>query len=210
MAIKIDTLPLGALQANCYLLTASTGQTAVAIDPGGDISPLLAALRRRERTLTHILLTHGHFDHIGGVADLVEATGAALAVHADDVPLVRRLGGALEWGYEARPCPEPSLLLQPGQTLDTGVAQLQVLWVPGHTPGHVAFYWAEAQSVFTGDALFQGSIGRTDLPGGDFDQLMRSIRESLLTLPDDTAVYPGHGPSTTIGEEKQFNPFLTD
>jgi glyoxylase-like metal-dependent hydrolase (beta-lactamase superfamily II) len=210
MAIRIDTLPLGELQANCYLLSNSERQTAVAIDPGGEISPLLTLLRRRERKLTHILLTHAHFDHIGGVADLVEATGAVLAAHADDVPLLRRRGGALEWGYEARACPEPSLLLQPGQILETEVARLTVLWVPGHTPGHLAFYWMDAQSVFTGDALFQGSIGRTDLPGGDFDQLMRSIRESLLTLPDDTVVYPGHGPTTTVGEEKQFNPFLTD
>jgi len=210
MAIRIDTLPLGDLQANCYLLTTSEAQTAVAIDPGGEISPVLATLRHRERKLTHILLTHGHFDHIGGVADLVEATGAVLAAHPGDVPLLRRGGGALEWGYEVEACPEPTLLLEQGQTLETEVARLQVLWVPGHTPGHVAFYWPQAQSVFTGDALFQGSIGRTDLPGGDFDQLMQSIRESLLTLPDETVVYPGHGPSTTIGEEKQLNPFLTD
>jgi hydroxyacylglutathione hydrolase len=140
----------------------------------------------------------------------VEATGAALALHAEDVPLLRRRGGALDWGYDQRACPEPSLLLQPGQTLDLDVARLQVLWVPGHTPGHLAFYWAQAQCVFTGDVLFQGSIGRTDLPGGDFDQLLCSIRESLLTLPDDTVAYPGHGPSTTIGEEKRLNPFLTD
>jgi hydroxyacylglutathione hydrolase len=210
MTIQIDTLPLGELQANCYLLTTSEGQAATAIDPGGDIAPLLAALRRRERKLTHVLLTHAHFDHIGGVADLAEATGAVLALHADDLPLLRRRGGALEWGYDVRACPEPSLLLQPGQTIDVDVARLQVLWVPGHTPGHLAFYWAEAHSVFTGDVLFQGSIGRTDLPGGDYDQLLQSIRESLLPLPDDTVVYPGHGPSTTIGEEKQFNPFLTD
>jgi len=210
MAFKIDTFPLGELQANCYLLTTSEAQTAVAIDPGGDVSTLLAALHRRDRKLTHILLTHAHFDHIAGVADLVEATGAVLAAHAGDLPLLRRRGGALEWGYEAPACPEPSLLLEAGQTLETEVARLSVLWVPGHTPGHLAFYWPEAQSVFTGDALFEGSIGRTDLPGGDFDQLMQSIRESLLTLPDDTVVYPGHGSNTTIGEEKRFNPFLTD
>ena len=209
MGLQIDTLPLGALQANCYLLTASEGQAAIAIDPGGEISPLLRALRRRERKLTHILLTHAHFDHIGGVAALVEATGAVLALHPGDVPLLRRRGGALDWGFDLEPIPEPGLLLQEGQVLDLEAAHLKVLWVPGHTPGHVAFYSAQAHSVFTGDALFQGSIGRTDLPGGDYDQLIRSIRESLLTLPDDTVVYPGHGPSTTIGEEKQFNPFLT-
>jgi glyoxylase-like metal-dependent hydrolase (beta-lactamase superfamily II) len=210
MPIQIDTLPLGDLQANCYLLTASEAPTAIAIDPGGEIAPLLGMLRRRDRQLTHILLTHAHFDHIGGVADLVEATGAVLALQAEDVPLLRRRGGALDWGYDLRACPEPGLLLQPGQTLESEVARLQVLWVPGHTPGHLAFYWPQARCVFTGDVLFQGSIGRTDLPGGDYDQLLRSIRESLLTLPDDTVVYPGHGPSTTIGEEKQFNPFLTD
>jgi hydroxyacylglutathione hydrolase len=210
MTIQIDTLPLGELQANCYLLTTRESPAAVVIDPGGEISPLRAALRRRDRKLTQILLTHAHFDHIGGVPDLVEATGATLALHVNDVPLLRQRGGALEWGYEQRACPEPNALLQPGQTLETDVARLQVLWVPGHTPGHVAFYWAEAHSVFTGDALFAGSIGRTDLPGGDYDQLMASLRTSLLTLPDDTVVYPGHGPSTTIGEEKQSNPFLAD
>ncbi len=209
MGLQIDTLPLGALQANCYLLTDDEGQSALAIDPGGEISPLLRALHRRERKLTHILLTHAHFDHIGGVAALVEATGAVLALHPDDVPLLRRRGGALDWGFDLQPIPEPGLLLQEGQALDLEAAHLKVLWVPGHTPGHVAFYAAQAHSVFTGDALFQGSIGRTDLPGGDYDQLIRSIRESLLTLPDDTVVYPGHGPSTTIGEEKQFNPFFT-
>lgn len=210
MTIQIDTLPLGSLQANCYLLTASTGPAAVAIDPGGDVAPLLARLRQRARTLTHILLTHAHFDHIGGVAALVAATGAALAVHAEDVPLLRRRGGALEWGFEVPACPEPSLLVQPGQRLDLEVASLQALFVPGHTPGHLAFYCAEAQSVFTGDVLFQGSIGRTDLPGGNAAQLLRSIRENLFTLPDETVVYPGHGPSTTIGDEKQFNPFLNE
>ena len=209
MGLQIDALPLGALQANCYLLTDGEGQAAIAIDPGGEISPLLRALRRRERKLTHILLTHAHFDHIGGVAALVEATGAVLALHPGDVPLLRRRGGALDWGFDLEPIPEPGLLLQEGQVLDLEAAHLKVLWVPGHTPGHVAFYSAQAHSVFTGDALFQGSIGRTDLPGGDYDQLIRSIRESLLTLPDDTVVYPGHGSSTTIGEEKQFNPFFT-
>ncbi len=209
MGLHIDTLPLGTLQANCYLLTDGEGQTAVAIDPGGEISPLLRALRRRECNLTHILLTHAHFDHIGGVAALVEATGAVLALHPGDVPLLRRRGGALDWGFDLERSPEPGMLLQEGQVLDLEAVRLQVLCVPGHTPGHVAFYSAQAHSAFTGDALFQGSIGRTDLPGGDYDQLIRSIRESLLTLPDDTVVYPGHGPSTTIGAEKQFNPFLT-
>jgi glyoxylase-like metal-dependent hydrolase (beta-lactamase superfamily II) len=210
MPAQIDTLPLGELQANCYLLTTSESQSAVAIDPGGGISPLLAALRRRGRKLTHILLTHAHFDHLGGVADLAEATGAVLAVHANDLPLLRRRGGVLDWGYEVRACPEPGLLLQAGQALELDGIHLQVLWVPGHTPGHLAFYWPEANSVFTGDALFQGSIGRTDLPGGDYDQLLRSIHEQLLNLPGNTVVYPGHGPGTTIAEEKEFNPFLAD
>src|SRR5512143_3784688 len=125
MGLQIDTLPLGTLQANCYLLTDGEGQTAVAIDPGGEISPLLRALRRRERKLTHILLTHAHFDHIGGVAALVEATGAVLALHPGDVPLLRRRGGALDWGFDLQPTPEPGLLLQEGQVLDLEAARLQ-------------------------------------------------------------------------------------
>ncbi len=209
MPPQIETLPLGPLQANCYLLT-STAPEAIAVDPGAEPERVLAALQRRQKRLTHILLTHAHFDHMGGVADLVEATGAGLGVHAAELPLLRREGDGREWGFKTRSSPEPGLLIEAGQVLAVGDLRLEALFVPGHTPGHLAFYLPEAHAVLTGDALFQEGIGRTDLIGGDYDTLLRSLREVLLALPDDTVVYPGHGPETTIGHEKRFNPFLAE
>ena len=208
MPARLLTLPLGPLQANCYLLLEDEAPAAVAIDPGGEAARVLAALRQQQKQLTHILLTHAHFDHLGAVADLVETTGASLALHAGDLPLLRRRGGARDWGFNVRPCPEPTLLIEPGQMLEAGPVRLEALFVPGHTPGHLAYYWPQAQAVFTGDVLFKEGVGRTDLPGGDYDTLMRSIHAVLLTLPEETVVYPGHGPATTIGDEKRSNPFL--
>jgi hydroxyacylglutathione hydrolase len=210
MPITIQTLPLGPLQANCYLVTSDLADAALAIDPGGPTARVQAALRRARKRLTHILLTHAHFDHIGGVAELARATGAALGLHAADLPLLNANGEAEEFGLSLEPCPPPALLITPPQALEVGAVRLQALHVPGHTPGHLAFYVPEAKSVFTGDVLFQRGVGRTDLPGGDADALMRSIREVLFLLPDDTRVYPGHGPATTIGDEKQFNPFVAE
>lgn len=210
MPIHVRTLPLGQLQANCYLVYADTAKAALAIDPGGPISPVLAALAQAQKQLTHILLTHAHFDHIGGVADLVKATGAALGLHAADLPLLNRQGGAQDFGLALPPSPQPSFLIAAEQALEAGPVQLKALFVPGHTPGHLAYYVPEAKSVFTGDVLFQEGIGRTDLPGGDYAALMHSIRDVLFALPDDTLVYPGHGPSTTIAHEKQFNPFVDE
>jgi glyoxylase-like metal-dependent hydrolase (beta-lactamase superfamily II) len=157
-----------------------------------------------------VLLTHAHFDHIGAVADLVEATGAPLAVHPGELPLLRARGGAAAFGLDLRPVPAPDVLLEPGRPLSAGSLAFDVLFVPGHTPGHVAFYHAAGQAVFSGDVLFQQSIGRTDLPGGDYDRLMRSLRDVMLRLPDETVVYSGHGPATTIGAEKLENPFLQE
>jgi hydroxyacylglutathione hydrolase len=208
MPIQIRTLPLGDLQANGYIIADDEAPDALAIDPGGEAQRMAAVMAQLKKHLTHILLTHAHFDHVGGVADLAEATGAIVALHSGDLPLLRRRGDAREFGYNIRPCPEPGLLIQGGQILELGSMRLEALFVPGHTPGHLAFYLPQAEAVFTGDVLFKEGIGRTDLPGGDYDMLMRSIREVLFRLPDNTVVYPGHGPSTTIGDEKQFNPFL--
>lgn len=210
MSFQIKTFPLGELQANCYLVAADGAPEAVAIDPGGEPARVLASLAQQQKRLTHILLTHAHFDHVGGVAALAEATGAMVALHPDDLPLLRRRGSARDFGFNIRPSPEPGLLIRAGQILEIGAMRLEALFVPGHTPGHLAFYWPEAQAVFTGDVLFKEGIGRTDLPGGDYAALMRSIREVLFALPDDTVVYPGHGPSTTIGDEKRFNPFMAE
>jgi glyoxylase-like metal-dependent hydrolase (beta-lactamase superfamily II) len=198
------------MQTNCYIVGDDTAHDAVVIDPGDEAQVVLDALAERQWTCRHVLLTHAHFDHIGAVADVVEATGAPLAVHPGELPLLRANGGAQAFGLALRPSPAPDVLLEPGQPLQAGTLRFEVLFVPGHTPGHVAFYHAEGQAVFSGDVLFQQGIGRTDLPGGHYATLMRSLRAVLLQLPEDTVVCAGHGPTTTIGAEKRENPFLQE
>src|SRR3990172_9280059 len=210
MTIHILQLPLGPLQTNCFIVGDDETKSAVVIAPGGDAPHVLAALDRRGWQLKYILLTHAHFDHVGAVADLIDATRAPLAIHPLELPLLRHGGGAQEFGFHLRPCPEPDVLLQEGQVVEVGGLRFQVLFTPGHTVGHVAFYAAQAKAVFSGDVLFQDGIGRTDFPGGSYETLMRSIREALFALPDETAVCPGHGPVTTIGRERAENPFLAD
>ena len=206
--VIIETLPVGALQTNCYLIGCEETRLAAVIDPGGDADEILAALKRHQLTLRSILLTHAHFDHIGGVAALVEATRASVALHPGDRPILRAKGGAALFGAFIRSVPEPDLALADGQVLEIGRLRVRVLHTPGHTPGHVTFYEPASRSAFDGDVLFMQGIGRTDFPGSSYAQLMDSIRTKLFTLPDDTAIYPGHGPATTVGDEKQFNPFL--
>jgi glyoxylase-like metal-dependent hydrolase (beta-lactamase superfamily II) len=178
------------------------------IDPGGDAAEILSAIERDGLTVKYILLTHAHFDHIGGVADVVEATHAPVAMHPSDLPLLRNRGGAALFGIFIRPSPDPDVELAGGQVIEVGTLRLRVLHTPGHTPGHVTFHEAQARAAFDGDVLFQQGIGRTDFPGSSFQQLMDSIRNELFTLPDDTTLYPGHGPFTTVGDEKWSNPFL--
>ena len=210
MPLEILTLPLGELQTNCFIAADAETKAAAVIDPGSDAPQVIAALEARQWSLKYILLTHAHFDHIGAVADLVDATGAPVALHADDLILLHHLGGATLFGYRIRPSPEPSLLLQPGQVIEVGQLRFTVLFVPGHTLGHVAFHEPQAKAVFSGDVLFRQGVGRTDLPGGDMQTLLTSIHDQLLVLPDETTVYPGHGPATTIGAERRANPFLVD
>lgn len=204
----LETLPVGALQTNCYLLGCEETRLGAVIDPGGDAAEILSALERHRLALKYVLLTHAHFDHTGAAGEVVKATGAALALHPGDLALLRARGGAALFGLFVRPCPDPTLLLAEGQVVELGVLRLSVLHTPGHTPGHVTFHEPTASAAFDGDVLFQAGIGRTDLPGGNMGQLMDSIHNRLLTLPDDTVLYPGHGPSTTVSEEKWHNPFL--
>ncbi len=210
MSLQILQMPLGPIQTNCYIAADDATGDAAVIDPGGDAAAIVAALAEREWRCRAVLLTHAHFDHLGGVADLVEATHAPLAIHPAELPLMRAGGGAAAFGVPIRACPEPDQLLAPGAPVAAGSVRFDVLFVPGHTPGHVAFHHPGARAVFSGDVLFMQSIGRTDLPGGDYDTLIRSIREVLFALPDDTAVCSGHGPVTTIGDEKRANPFVGD
>ena len=204
----IETLPVGALETNCYLVGCEQTRLGAVIDPGGDAADILAAVEQKGLTLKYVLLTHAHFDHIGAVAEIVQATRVPVAMHPADLPLLRARGGAALFGVFMRPSPDPDIELADGQVIELGVLRLRVLHTPGHTPGHVTFHEATARAAFDGDVLFQQGIGRTDFPGSSFQQLMNSIRNKLFTLPDDTTIYPGHGPATTVGDEKRYNPFL--
>ncbi len=209
MTLSILQLPLGPLQTNCYVLACTTTNQAAVIDPSWDGRGILTRVQQQGWTVSHILLTHTHFDHVGGLAELTELTGAPIYVHADAVPMLERAPtAAAMWGFSVDPPPPADVFLQPGTSIAVGELRADVLFTPGHAPGHVCFHLPAHHVLFDGDVLFQGSIGRTDLPGGDFDLLMTSIRDKLLTLPDETAVLSGHGPATTIGEERQHNPFL--
>ncbi len=204
----IETCPVGPLQTNCYVIGSEKTKTGAIIDPGGDADQILSVVKRHGLTISHILLTHAHFDHIGAVADLIEATHAHLALHPADLPLLHAKGGAGLWGIVVRPSPDPDIELAEGQEIAIGTLKLQVLHTPGHTPGHVTFHEPSARAIFDGDVLFQLGIGRTDFPGSSYQQLMDSIRNKLFALPGNTVVYPGHGGPTTIEDERWNNPFL--
>lgn len=202
--MPIATFPLGPLGTNSYLLNA--GPRAVAIDVGGDPAPMLEYLAAHKLTLDAICLTHRHFDHVYGVASLAEATGAPVYSPAGDEAIATTesgMGGI--WGMPLV-TPFASEPMPVGQTQFGGMDCI-VLETPGHTPGGVSLYFPAEKAVFTGDALFYRSMGRTDFPGGNQDQLLRSIRDILFRLPGDVTVYPGHGPATTIGDERRHNPF---
>jgi glyoxylase-like metal-dependent hydrolase (beta-lactamase superfamily II) len=208
--ITLDTLAVGALQVNCYVLGCERTGRAAVIDPGDNPPAILAALRRRRLTLDRILLTHAHFDHLLAARALGEQTSAGLYVHAADRPLLAAMRRTtMSWlGYDPGPAPEAAGELVPGQHVQMGDLVLEVRATPGHSPGGVTFVDHAGRRAFTGDALFAGSIGRTDLPGGSMATLLASIRTQILSLPDDYAVLSGHGPATTVGEERISNPFL--
>lgn len=204
----IVTLPVGLIQTNCYIVGCEHTREATIIDPGGHPGRILAELDRHRLKVKYILNTHGHFDHTDANGDMVEATGALLAIHPDDRSLLGAGGGAAWFGMVANASPPPALELHDGDELDVGQLRLRVLHTPGHTPGHVCFYEASEGVLFDGDVLFYHGVGRADLPGGDWLQLLDSIQQVLWALPDDTVVYSGHGPATTIGEERGMNPYL--
>lgn len=206
--MEIDILPVGPIQTNAYLVTCRQTREAVLIDPGWNDSRITEAIEARQAKVKYILNTHAHWDHIGGNAAMKTYTGARLGLHQDDIPLLRQKGGADLWHIPIQPSPEPDLFLIPGNTLEVGRLQLHILFTPGHTPGHVSFYEEAKQALFDGDVLFNQGIGRTDLPGGSTRDLMDSIKNVLMKLPDEVAVYPGHGPETTIGSERRNNPWL--
>ncbi len=204
----VATVTGGPAQTNCYLVAADGSTEAVVIDPGWDAAAILAKARSLDLTIKLILITHGHFDHIGAVTDLREATGAPVALHPLDHNWLRLNGGADLFRLKIRPVTSPDLELTHGQIVEVGGLKFETRFTPGHTRGHVVFVEHAQRAVFAGDVLFAGSIGRTDLPGGDYNTLIASIRDQLLSLPDEFTVYAGHGPPTTIGAERQTNPFL--
>jgi len=203
--LLLQRLELGPISTNCYLLADKQAGELAVVDPAGDFEVLTAAIEQTGCQVKYIFNTHGHWDHIGANARLHEQTGAPILIHAADAPL-------LEQGYDRlfQVRVEPSKadkLLEEGQSWPLGKYNIEVLYTPGHTKGGVSLV-VPGQLVFSGDTLFQLSIGRTDLPGGDYNELINSIRSKLLPLPEDLPVFSGHGAHTFIGEEKKYNPFL--
>ena len=203
----LQTLLVGPLGVNCYILADETTREAMVVDPGGNARDILNALQHHRLKVTAIVNTHAHFDHILALNEIRATTHAPFMLHADEVPvLAAAKASAASFGMGISPPAPADRLLKDGDTVVVGALLFKVLHTPGHTPGGICLL--EEKNVFVGDTLFQGSIGRTDFPGGDYATLMSSIRDKLLPLADDTIVYPGHGTSTTIGEEKQLNPFV--
>lgn len=203
----VKQLVVGQLQTNCYLAACDQTKEGVVIDPGDDSAKIIGEIETHGLTIKYVLITHAHFDHIGANESIVHRTGAPLALHPLDMPLLKEQGGASLFGVQSPQSPEPDIALEEGQIIAFGTNKLKVLLTPGHTPGHVSFYEAHEGVVFDGDVLFDGGIGRTDMPGGDSSAILTSIKEVLFKLPDDTIVYSGHGNPTTIGQEKTTNPW---
>lgn len=208
--MKLRTYTGGGFGQNSYLVVSDDGRDAVAIDPGGAAPRLVADLEREGLDLRAILLTHAHMDHVEGVHVVRDfAPDVPIYLHEADLGLYRSLPAqAAMFGLHAVPQPEPTDTLEHGQTVTFGGCSFDVRFAPGHAPGHVLFVAPDDGFAVVGDVVFQGSIGRTDLPGGDFRTLMQSIREQILTLPDEMVLHTGHGPATTVGHERLTNPFL--
>jgi hydroxyacylglutathione hydrolase len=205
--LVIHQLSVGPLQVNCFLVACQETWDTMVVDPGEEADRILAVAAREGMKISTIVNTHGHFDHIGANQRVISATGAKLMAHAADLPLLQNAGMHAEvYGLTVSPSPTPDRFLDQGDTFMVGTHLFQVFHVPGHSAGSICLL--SDRHLFAGDVLFAGSIGRTDLPGGDFELLVKGVRERLFCLPDETIVHPGHGPDTTIGQERRYNPFV--
>lgn len=204
-----ETIVVGELGVNCYLLADSANREGIVIDPGAEAEKILAAVKANGVRVLHVLNTHGHFDHIGGNSRVTEVTGARLMISREDEPfLALAARSATMYGLAAENSPPPAAYLAEGDSIRFGRHALRVIHIPGHSAGGCCFYLEDEGILISGDSLFAESIGRTDLPGGSQTQLVGAIRAKLLTLPAETRVFPGHGPATSIGHEKKYNPYL--
>jgi len=208
--IQIQVVPVTPFQQNCSIIWSQATRHGVVVDPGGDVAAIREAIAKIGITVDYILLTHGHIDHAGGAAELADALGVeVVGPHADDKPLLDRLEvQARQWGLDGTRNVTPNRFLKEGDEIEIAGVTFQALHCPGHSPGSVVLFSPDLRFAFMGDVLFQGSVGRTDLPGGSHEQLIHAIRTKVLPLGDDVSFLPGHGPGSTIGQEKVSNPFI--
>jgi hydroxyacylglutathione hydrolase len=205
----LETLTVGPFQENCYVIGDEATGTGALVDPGDEATRIALAVEQTGLEIGEILITHAHIDHVGAVGALVEEYACPVLMHAEAEPMLQQLPTqAMMMGLRFGKVPAVDRHIEDEEVLEVGDLKLRALYTPGHAPGHLAFYVEGEGLVLSGDALFAGSVGRTDLFGGDMDLLMRSINERLMTLPDETEVFPGHGPRTKIGTERTYNPFL--
>ena len=204
-----EILPVGPLQCNCSIIGDETTRDAMVIDPGDNIADVLAIIQKHKLQVRQIVITHAHIDHVGGAMKLRQATGAPILMNQNDYALVKMLDVQAAWlGMKSPGQVEIDRSVGDADKVEAGPLVANVIHTPGHTEGSVCVYFPAQQKLIAGDTLFAGSIGRTDLPGGSYDKIMRSLHEKVLALPDETLVVPGHGPLTTIGNERASNPFL--
>ncbi|HVP37094.1 MAG TPA: MBL fold metallo-hydrolase [Terriglobales bacterium] len=203
----LKTLTVGELETNCYILGDEGSKEGLVIDPGGDFKIIEKAIKELNLNIKYIVLTHGHSDHIQVLAELKKHTGAQILIHAEDAEMLPHPEKNLSvFSYNPFSAPGADKLLKDNDKIKVGQIELEVLHTPGHTEGSISL-WTD-KLIFSGDLIFYGSVGRTDLPGGSNQKLFRSIQDKILDKPDDTVIYPGHGPATTVGEERRNNPFL--
>ena len=205
----LERLVVGQLQVNCYIVACEETRQAMIVDPGGEGARILSLVAQRELDVARIVLTHFHFDHIMAVEEVREGTGAPLCIHEAEAEHLKRPPLLFRMMLPNAPIGiEADCLLHDGDTLSLGQTEVHILHTPGHSPGGISLWLPTAGAVICGDLLFRQGVGRTDFPGSSADELFQSVREKLYALPDDTVVYPGHGPETTIGYEKQHNPWV--